>query len=68
MLPSAVRFVEVPLSTSFYFFLQITRPQFVSDILVAPLKSFSFFLLSTCPLATCGGVCKELYILPRIIH
>jgi hypothetical protein len=69
MLPGAVHFVEVPLPTSFHFsFLQITCPIYFGCFSHSLEILFLFFLLSTCPLATCGGVCKELYILPRVVH
>jgi hypothetical protein len=55
------------LSTFFLFFFK-SLVQFISDVLVTPLKSFSLFSLNTCPLGTCGGVCKESYIFPRVIH
>jgi hypothetical protein len=54
MLPGAVRFVEVPLPTSFQFFLQITHPIYFRCFSHS-LESFSFFSLKYMPLSDMWG-------------
>jgi hypothetical protein len=61
MLPGTVCFIEVPLSTSFFIFSSNHLSTIHFGCFSCSLKILFLFPLNTCPLATCGGVCKDLY-------